>query len=295
MISRLMLNLRDPSITVTTTTFPPLSHASMFATPARDTGDVSAGQASMSMALPWSYTVCSWSLVCAITVVGCMVLSLVLGVLGELAQAFEVIRSCDTLAIIFSHKLFCTQLVQLNHSTCPMLFPVECCLISLGQKRDCSNRSDGLASSIRQKIWYKNNLTPLPQSFRFGEAINILSIWVGTFRPIICISVKWVGEVKYCIGLVGTNSWNQGTDHRCQNNYHNNTTLLRGKVFWFGGRLAGVREEKAFSKHSEPTTPCQVGFWNSERTDESLPDRFHMSPMRILSFDCANGKERDAN
>jgi len=53
MISRLMLNLRDPSITVTAaTSFPPLSHASMFATPARDTGDVSAGQASMSMALP---------------------------------------------------------------------------------------------------------------------------------------------------------------------------------------------------------------------------------------------------
>lgn len=51
MISRLMLNLRDPSITVTTTTsFPPLSHASMFTTPARDTGGVSTGQASMSMA-----------------------------------------------------------------------------------------------------------------------------------------------------------------------------------------------------------------------------------------------------
>ncbi|KIM64921.1 hypothetical protein SCLCIDRAFT_1213034 [Scleroderma citrinum Foug A] len=53
MISRLMLNLRDPSITATiTTSFPPLSHASMFATPARDTGGVSVGRASTSMALP---------------------------------------------------------------------------------------------------------------------------------------------------------------------------------------------------------------------------------------------------
>jgi len=50
MISRLMLNLRDPNITVTTTSFPPLSHASMFATPARDTGGAITGQASMSMA-----------------------------------------------------------------------------------------------------------------------------------------------------------------------------------------------------------------------------------------------------
>ncbi|KIM64919.1 hypothetical protein SCLCIDRAFT_601509 [Scleroderma citrinum Foug A] len=53
MISRLMLNLRDPSITVSkTTSFPPLSHASMFATPACDIGGVSVGRASMSRALP---------------------------------------------------------------------------------------------------------------------------------------------------------------------------------------------------------------------------------------------------
>ncbi|KAL4068448.1 hypothetical protein V8B97DRAFT_2024728 [Scleroderma yunnanense] len=52
MISRLMLNLRDPNITTTTSSFPPLSHASMFATPVCDTDGVGIGQASMSMILP---------------------------------------------------------------------------------------------------------------------------------------------------------------------------------------------------------------------------------------------------
>ena len=51
MISRLMLNLRDPSVAMTKSmSFPPLSHASMFVTPA-------CGQASTSMVMPWALSV----------------------------------------------------------------------------------------------------------------------------------------------------------------------------------------------------------------------------------------------